>query len=255
MALTTIAERGCALAVVGCVLLSGCTTVTAGTAQPAEGLPLGPLTGTELREVLPTETQLADILGDRLGPSPNVPEASGGLSDMADGLNSDAEASPHNCVGATAPLQRSIYQDTGLTDFASFRWKLPDSESGDVIGATTGAVAFPDAAEANNAFEAFVEQWQGCDGTVVEMPVEDGDYYTDEITNVRVENSVLSADIATARHPDSIGWPRVRAIGVRANCLIEVDVSFLGGDAPPPGLDDAAIELADFVMDRITEVG
>ena len=198
---------------------------------------------------------MADILGDRLGPSPNVPEESGGLSEMADGLRSDAEASPHNCVGATSPLQRSIYQDTGLTDFASFRWRLPDSASGDVIGATTGAVAFPGPAQANDAFAAFVEQWQVCDGTVVEMPIEDGDYFTDEVTNVRVENSVLSADVATARQPDSISWPRVRAIGVRANCLVEVDVSFFGGDAPPTGLDDAAIELADFVMSRIAEVG
>lgn len=252
-----MAGRGCrhALAVAGCLLLAGCTTVTDGTVQPAEGLPLGPLTGSELAEVLPTEDQLADILGDRLGPSPDVPEESGGLSDMADGLSSAAEASPHECVGATSPLQRSIYQDTGLTDFASLRWRLPDSARGDVIGATTGAVAFRGAAEANDAFAAFVQQWEDCDGTVVEMPIDNGDYFTDEITNVRVENSVLSADIATARQPDSIGWPRVRAIGVRANCLVEVDVSFFGGDAPPTGLDGAAIELADFVMNRIAEVG
>jgi hypothetical protein len=254
---TTIAGRRClhALAVAGCLLLSGCTTVTDGTVQPSEGLPLGPLTGSELAEVLPTEAQMADVLGDRLGPSPNAPKESGGLSDMADGLSSDAEASPHDCVGATSPLQRSIYQDTGLTEFASFNWRLPDSASGDVIGATTGTVAFPGAAEANDAFAAFVEQWEDCDGTVVEIPTDDGDYFTDEITNVRVENSVLSADVATAREPDSIRWPRVRAIGVRANCLVEVDVSFFGGDAPPTGLDDAAIELADFVMNRIIEVG
>jgi hypothetical protein len=243
------------LAVAGCLFLSGCTMVTEGTVQPAAGLPLGPLTGTDLKRVLPTENQLADILGDRLGPNPNVPRMSGGLSDMADGLSSDAEASPHDCVGATSPLQRSIYQGTGLTEFASFDWRLPDSDSGDVIGATTGVVAFPSSAEANDVFAAFVEQWEDCDGTVVEMPIDDGDVFTDEITNVRVENSVLSADIATARRSDSIGWPTLHAIGVRANCLVEVDVSFFGGDAPPSRLDDAAIELAQFMMNRIAEVG
>jgi hypothetical protein len=244
-----------ALVVAGCLLLSACTTVTDGTVQPAEGLPLGPLTGSELAEVLPTEDQMADTLGDRLGPNPNVPEMSGGLSDMADGLRTDAEASPHDCVGATSPLQRSIYQDTGVTDFASFSWRLPDSDSGDVIGATTGVVAFPSTAEANDAFEAFAQQWDDCNGTVVEMPIGGGDYFTDEITGVRVENSVLSADVATARQPGPIRWPRVRAIGVRANCLVEVDVSFFGGDAPPSGRGDAGIELAYVVMDRIAETG
>lgn len=245
-----------ALAVAGCLLLSGCTMVTDGTVQPAEGLRIGPLTGTQLQDVLPTADQMADILGDRLGPSPDTPEESGGLSDMADGLSSDAEASPHDCVGATSPLQRSIYEGTGLTEFASSRWRLPDDASGDVIGATTGVVAFPGAAEANDAFDVFVQQWEACDGTVVEMPTDDaGDYFTDDISNVRVENSVLSADVATARHPASVRWSRVRAIGVRANCLVEVDVSFFGDDAAPAGLDGAAIELADFAMNRMAEVG
>jgi PknH-like extracellular domain len=255
--MTTIVSRRYrqALAVAGCLFLCACTTITDGTVQPGEGLPLGPLTGSELAEVLPTEDEMADALGDRLGPNPNLPEMSGGLSNMADGLRSDAEASPHDCVAATAPLQRSIYQDTGLTDFASFSWRLPDTDRGDVIGATTGVVAFPSTGDANDAFDAFAEQWEGCDGTVVEMPIDGGDYFTDEITGVRVENSVLSADVATARRPGPVRWPRVRAMGVRANCLVEVDVSFSGGDAPPSGLGEVAIELAHVMMNRIAEVG
>lgn len=244
-----------ALALAGCLILSGCTTVTDGTVRPAEGLPLGPLAGSQLDEVVPNEDQMAEILGDRLGPSPDAPQMSGDLSDMADGLRSDAQASPHDCVGATSPLQRSIYQDTGLTEFAASRWRLGRTETGDVLGATTGVVAFGSTTAANDSFEAFVEQWKDCDGTVVEMPTTDDDYFTDEITNVHVENSVLSADVATARLPDAIGWPRVRAIGVRANCLVEVDVSFNGGDAAPAGLGDAAIELADYMMNRIAEIG
>ena len=65
----------------------------------------------------------------------------------------------------------------------------------------------------------------------------------------------MSADLATAKPAESIEWPRLRAIGVRANCLVEVDVSFFGGDGPPPGLEDVAIELAHLMMDRIAEVG
>jgi hypothetical protein len=245
-----------ALAVVGCLVLSSCTTVTDGTVQPAEGLPLGPLNAAALEEVLPTENQIADILGDRLGPDPTEPAMSGDVSDMPDGLSSEAEASPHECVGATAPLQRSIYDGTGMTDFTSYDWQLSESDSGDVLGTTTGVAAFPSAAAANDVFEDFVKQWEACDGTVVELPTVDGDeYFTDAITDVRVENSVVSADLATAKPSESIEWPRLRAIGVRANCLVEVDVSFFGGDGPPPGLEDVAIELAHLMMDRIAEVG
>jgi PknH-like protein len=253
-----IAGRRCyrhALVVAACLLLSGCTAVTSGTVQPADGLPLGPLNAEALEEVLPTDDQVADMLGDRLGPDPTEPALSGGPSDMADGLRSDAEASPHDCVGTTSPLQRSIYQDTGLTDFTSFDWELPESDSGDVLGLTTGVAAFPSTATANDAFDAFVDQWEACDGIVVELSTEYGDYFTDAITNVNVENSVVSADIVTAKPSASVEWPRLRAIGVRANCLVEVDVSFFGGDSPPSGLDDVAIELAHFMMNRIAEVG
>jgi hypothetical protein len=245
-----------ALAVAGCLLFSSCTTVTDGTVQPAEGLPLGPLNAAALEEVLPTENQIADILGDRLAPDPDEPAMSGDVSDMPDGLNSEAEASPHDCVGATAPLQRSIYDGTPMTDFTSYDWQLPEGDRGDVLGTTTGVAAFPSAAKANDVFEDFVKQWEACDGTVVELPTVDDAYFTDAITNVRVENSVVSADLLTAKPSESIKWPRLRAIGVRANCLVEVDVSFFfGRDGAPSGLEDVAIELAHFMMDRIAEVG
>jgi hypothetical protein len=245
-----------ALAVAGCLVLSSCTTVTDGTVQPAEGLALGPLDAAAIEKVLPNESQVADILGDRLPPDPDEPARSGGLSDMPDGLNSDAEASPHECVGAAAPLQRSIYRDTGVTDFASSEWELPRSDDGDILGTITGVVAFPSAAQANDVFDDFVKQWEACDGTVVELPMNDGGNFTDTITNVRVENSVVSADLETAKPSESLHWPRVRAIGVRANCLVEVDVSFFfDNDDPPPGLEDVAIELAHFMMGRIAEVG
>ncbi|HEX2211975.1 MAG TPA: sensor domain-containing protein, partial [Mycobacterium sp.] len=174
-----------ALAATG-FLLAGCTAVTGGTAQPSEGLPLKPLTGSQLDDVLPTDDQIADFLGDRLAPDPDGHALSGGVSDMADGLSSEAQASPHECVAATSPLQRSIYQDTDLTDFTSFEWRLPDSRNGDVLGTTTGVAAFPTAATANDVFEMFTEQSEAWDGIVVEVPTADGDYFTDEVADVVV---------------------------------------------------------------------
>jgi PknH-like extracellular domain len=244
-----------ALALAGGLLVSGCTTVTEGDGRPAAGLPLRPLAGDQLLDVVPTTNQVVDMIGDPLGPDSELPEELGELPDMADGLSSEAEASPHECVGAISTLQRSIYEDTGMTEYASRHWELPDDEDGDVLSATAGVAAFPGTAEANDVFDAFVEQWKDCDGTTVEVPVEDGnDFFVDTIANVHVENAVLSADIETARPSASISWPRVRAIGVRGNCLVEIDISFFGGDAPPSDLENVAVEMAQLAMNRIGEV-
>ena len=252
---TAAKRRWYALALAGGLLVSGCTTVTEGEVRPAAGLALRPLNGDQLLDVLPTTNQVVDLIADPLGPDPELPEELGELSDMADGLSSDAEASPHECVGAISTLQRSIYEDTGLKEYANRSWELPEDEDGDVLSATAGVAAFPGTADANDVFDAFAEQWKDCDGTAVEVPVEDGDdYFLDSVTNVRVEHAVLSADIETSRPSASISWPRVRAIGVRGNCLVEVDISFFGGDAPPPDLENVAIEMAQSVMHRIGEV-
>lgn len=225
-----------------------------GTGIAAPGLSLGPISGADLQKILPTETELANVVGESIPPDADDPERNGGVSDMADGLATEADASPHECVGTVAELQRSVYQDTNMSEFASARWRQPRGSSSEITRVVTGVVEYPNSADANDTFDAFAKQWQDCEGTLVKTPIEN-DFFSYAITNVQNENGVISADIQVARPAHSVEWPTVRAIGVRANLLIEVEVTFYGGSAAPSKFEDSAIATAHSMMDRIAEVG
>ncbi len=246
-------RRALALAV-GCLLLAGCTNVTDGAVTAAKGLQLGPISGATLQKVLPTETELANVLGESIPADADEPLFEGTLSDMADGLATEADASPHDCVGVIAELQRSVYQDTKVSEFATARWRQPSGSSSDLTRVVTAVVAFPTTSDANDAFDAFAKQWQKCDGTLVKIPFE-SDYFGDDISNVENEDGVVSADYEVTRATNSIAWPNLRAIGVRANCLVEVEVTFYDGSAAPSEFKGSAIAVARSMMDRIAEVG
>jgi len=90
-------------------------------------------------------------------------------------------------------------------------------------------------------------------------PSLDGGYFTDEITDVRVSDSVLAATIRAASTSDSMANPEARAIGVRVNCLVEVQVSFYSGQSSSKRIGTAnpetsAIDIARQMMDRISEL-
>jgi hypothetical protein len=238
----------------GCLLVAGCTTVTDGTVTAAKGLALGPISGATLQKVLPTESELADVLGESIPADVDEPLLEGKLSDMADGLATESDASPHDCVGVIAELQRSIYTDTRMSEFASARWRQPSGSSSDLTRVVTAVVAFPATSDANDAFDDFAKQWQKCDGTFVKIPFE-ADYFGDDISNVKNEDGVVSADYEVTRSSSSVAWPNSRAIGVRANCLVEVEVTFFDGTSPPSQFRNSAIAVARSMMDRITEVG
>jgi PknH-like extracellular domain len=240
--------------VLGCLLLAGCTKVADGSAIAARGLQLGPLSGADLEKILPTESELAKVLGESIPPDPDKPQVKGDLSDMADGLATESDASPHKCVGVIAELQRSIYQDTKMTEFASARWREPSGSTSDLTRVITAVVAFPSTSDANDAFDDFAKQWKSCDGTLVKIPIA-SDYFGDDISNVQNEDAVMSADIEVTRSSNSIRWPNLRAIGVRANCLVEVELTFFGGAAAPTKFRDTAIAVTRSMMDRIAEVG
>jgi hypothetical protein len=238
----------------GCLLLACCTRVADGTVIAAPGLQLGPISGADLQKVLPTESGLATVLGESIPPDVDDPEITGEVSDMANGLATESDASPHDCVGVVAELQRSIYQETKMSSFASARWRQPRGSTSDVTRVVTAVVEYPSTSDANDTFDAFAKQWKDCDGTLVKTPI-DSDFFSDDISNVKNENAVMSADIEVARPAHSIEWPVLRAIGVRANCLIEVEVTFFGGNSAPSRFDDSAIAVARSMMDRIAEVG
>jgi hypothetical protein len=241
-------------------LAVGCGPIVDGTAKPAPNLKPRPLTGDTIRRVPLDAAALSRMLNQpfvaRKPPEFGGPEK----------LNQRGEAeSPGNCLGVTAMLQKSVYQSgpqpAQVQDVASESW-WNNGEPAQVISVVQGVVTLPSAAQAEALFAQFSQQWQQCkDTTTTEQtgPIST----TNAISDVRVADSsntvVAATNTATSvlpNMPPLQPTPQARAIGVRLNCLVEVEVVFFGGRRPSdPGsanLDTSAIDIAHAMMDKIS---
>ncbi len=148
---------------------------------------------------------------------------------------------------------------TGLV-VASMSW-WNDGEPAQVISVMEGVVTLPSAAEAQALFATFPDQWQHCkDRTTTEQT---GPISTSTVINdIRVTDSVVAAmNTATAtlpNMPDLQPTPQSRAIGVRLNCIVEVEMVFFGDRRPSdPGSanpDTSAVDVAQAMMDKVIEL-
>jgi hypothetical protein len=112
----------------------------------------------------------------------------------------------------------------------------------------------PTAADAGSAFAKFSAQWQKCDGTAVPLP---GGLLmlTPQINDVRVADSVVAATVSLEfALPSSLpaAIPEARAIGVRGNCLVEVDVVYSRSANPSSDIHTSAIDIAHAMMDKVS---
>ena len=242
------------------VLVAGCTRIVDGSVQPAADLAPRPLAGPDIAKVLPGAVELSEILDQRMAVDFDGRRAvSGGLEDMPDGLATESDATPHDCVGASSPMQRSVYESADVTEVIGEGFD-GDEDGGAVLAANVGVVALDSVASANKLFDTFAEQWQDCDGTTVTIVKESvrGGFFTDHVTDVRVENSVVAATIEFGHTLDSLITPVARALGVRANCLVEVDVAYYSEpESRAKGntdVDSVAIDIAHMMMDEISDL-
>jgi hypothetical protein len=236
-------------------LAVGCGPIVGGTPKPAPNLKPRPLTGQILRQVLLDGAALSQMLGQPL--VARQPGQFGG----AEKLNqTDESGSSAGCLGVTEMLQKSAYESAEVTDVASEAW-WNNGDPAQVISVLEGVVALPTAAQAATLFAKFPQQWQQCKGaTTTEKtgPIST----TTVIDEVRVADSIVSAtNTATAVLPNMPALqptPQARAIGVRLNCLVEVEVVFFGdrrssdpGSANP---DTSAVDVARAMMDEVSNL-
>ena len=136
-----------------------------------------------------------------------------------------------------------------------------DGDPAQVISVMEGVVALPSAAQAQELFAKFPPQWQQCAGkTTTEQtgPIST----TTVIGDIHVADSVVAAtNTATATLPNMPALqptPQARAIGVRLNCLVEVEVVFFGDRRPSdPGTanpDTSATDIAQAMMDKVSDL-
>ena len=252
--------------VVACLLVvllsAGCTSVIAGDPRPATGLKPRPLIGQTIMQVLLDDAVLSKILNQSFTAKSALPSRFGGPETLQQAFGL---VSPVDCAGVTTMMEKSAYQSGQVKNVARETWWNAGGPAR-VISVAEGVVALSTAAEATALFEKFSQQWDRCDGTTVtiERPSiiidRAGTTLSGKISDVHVANSVLAAtvlvDTRLPGSPPSGPRPVARAVGVRGNCLVEVDVAFFGARSPSDqGSGDvttSAVEIAHAMMDKVS---
>ena len=234
------------------VLAAGCTAVVGGKAQPAPNLAAGPLGGPAIEQVLLDGAALSKLLQQPFRTDAHFRPRVGG----PDQLQDDGPASS-DCLGVAVMLQRSVYQPARVKGVAIESW-LHAARSVKVISVKEGVVSFPAAADADALFAKFSEQWRKCAGTTLPLPGS-AVRVTAKITDTRVADSVLAATVSmglTVPGSDPAAVLEGRALGVRGNCLVEVELDFFNTSNPSHqgsgDVDTSAAQIAHALMDRVS---
>ncbi|MGD1279540.1 sensor domain-containing protein [Mycobacterium seoulense] len=241
-------------------LTTGCTV--SGTARPAPGLKPHPVTGQAVKKVLLDDGELAKLLGQSFGTKAELPARFGGPEVLPPAFGA---VSPLNCVGVTSMMVKNAYQSGDVKNGARATWWNLRGPA-KVISVAEGVVALSSTAGAAALFQQFAQQWRDCDGTTVTIGrpsiITDRPaiVFSDTISEVRVADSVLAATISIDTQlpgiPSSGPRPEARAIGVRGNCLVEVEVAFFNSTSPSDaGSGDvhrSAVDVAHALMDKVS---
>lgn len=248
--------RWCVAApLVAVALATGCTSVVAGTVRPAVGLKPRPVTGQTVKGVLLDGAALSKLLDQSFTAKSELPPRFGG-SEMLQ--RAFGVVSPAGCVGVTTMMEQSVYASGQVKYVARETWWNARGPA-NVISVAEGAVALSTAAEAAALFAKFSRQWARCDGATVTLDA-GRIAFSDKISEVRVADSVLAATISIetrlAGSPPSGSRPEARAIGVRGNCIVEVDVAFFSMRSPSDQgsgeFDTAAVDIAHAMMEQVS---
>lgn len=232
------------------ILASGCTTVVSGTVRPAPGLAPTPVSGLAVRQVLLDDAELAKLVGQPFHSDPALAPRFGGVEELPDAWDG---AAPIDCIGAAVGGQRSVYESASVQDVAHEFWDSGAADDSPLTGVGEAAIALATASDADALFETFAEQWSRCDGVTVSRHGEAGDA-SGEITDVTSTDPVLTATVRTTVGGES-GLRVSRALAVRVNCVVDVDVFWFAdaddhADAPPAG-DTTAADLARAMLDKV----
>ena len=234
------------------VVLSGCSSAVDGSALPQHPA--------ALQQVLPTVEQVEFAVGNPLDATGEP--VLGSIEMLPNGIRGDDAVDPIECLGVIAPLMRWVYEKGDVRavawqDFARF------GQGQTVSSVNTGVVRFASDAEASRMFSVFVTRWRSCEGGRVSIntggTADTGAADTGRadlglmVTNVAVDGPILSATILSGDGETDAGFPTEHAVGLSADCIVDVDVAVT---APEPTLRVAttlARDLAQAMLDNLNE--
>lgn len=221
------------------IVATGCTRVTGGTVRAAAHLTPNAVLGDTVKQALLDETELR-ALGQPFDSGPNIPPRFG---DEAFDRRSDV--SDPQCALVVGALQQGSYDSAQVRGAAREIWWGPTGDrDATVIDVVEAVVALPTATDADALFEEFTQRWQRCAQTKVSTSLS-----TYTLARPTVADSVASARWTS--RDDHFNLPGERAVGVRVNCLVEVEVVYypnLHGDQH----QGVAVDLAHRIMDKVT---
>jgi hypothetical protein len=225
------------------VMLAGCTTSVDGTARPAHSAGLIGV-GSSIAQVLPNDAELSAALGIRVSTS-GEPPVVGGPDMMPDGIRDNTDASEIQCLGVTHPLMKWVFKNAPVRAAA---YSLAN------LNISFGVVALASPSDARALFSAFADQWRQCQGkTMVVYHAEGGPDLLHAITAVNASDAMLTAMVMASSPADRTApFPDERALGVAANCIVDVEVSDTSWHPADPPPDNQAATIANLMLTRVS---
>jgi len=219
-----------------CVVLAGCAPAVDGAPAVHIVDAAKPSVSRSLNQVLPTVDELATTLGTG-GFMGQLVE--GGPDMLLQGIG-ESDATPADCVSPTYRLQKVVYQASPVQSVASQSWAGGDA-SGPTASGFFGVVQFASADDAQKFFAASADKWHRCNGQtlVVHQPQRGADGLS------RVGDVVVDSRIVSAVVMRDAGSTVQRALGVAADCVVDVEVSDGGNGAA------GAIKVANLMVQKI----
>ena len=217
-----------------------CARSVGGTVAPASDLKPHPVTGPSILRVLLDDHELSKALRQGFSP-PGSTMRFGGPEQLF-----DMKTAPAQCGGAVFERQASNYPSGSVQNVAHESvWN--SGAVAKVIDVDEAVIALPTAAAADAVFAQFAQQWEFCNGKIVTNYGPNGQpFSTSTVSDVKTADPVLSATVRT-KIVESV--THGRAIGVRVNCLVEVDVAYFG-----KAVDDSAANLARQMMGKVSQL-
>lgn len=244
-----------AVSLAAMMVVAGCSVAVDGVARPAPSPTGRPVGGQTIKRVLLGKGALSRIVRQPLSIDPRYPPIFGGPEALA----GDKSPSPDDCIGVAVTLQHSVYQDHYVKGVALETWRPDPAAVPVVTGVKEGVISFATAADAEARFVKSSREWQRCEGKTVLLS--SGSFRLQvKVDNVQPAASVLAATMSIELDSPSallaLAIPAARALGVRDNCLIEVEVDFGNNtNLPaqrPDDIDTSAIDIAQVMRDKVS---
>ncbi|OBH38345.1 hypothetical protein A5692_00730 [Mycobacterium sp. E342] len=234
---------------------TGCTVTVTGAARPPANLTPRSLDGQALNRVLLGRSALSRIVKEPVEPDPRFPPLVGGPELLAGAGTGWSDS----CLAVAVMMQAGAYRSANVKGFALTTWRPDPGSAATVTRVQQAAISLPTAAEANALFATVSRQWQECDGKTV--PISGGSLPLEvQVSHVQNAVSVVAATISMRWNTPPLfsppSLPAARAVGVRDNCLIEVEIDFFGTSSASPqaqgDINSGALDIAQVMRDKVS---